>query len=243
MSRQPELRRTGMERQLYRWAAIAAALIVFSGFARTFYLKGLFDTPALSTLHWVHGTMMTLWLGMFIAQVSLVAAGRTDLHRRLGIVGALLALTMIVLNTLTGIDAGRRGAVPPPAAAAGITPLMFMAVPLIDVVVFAVLIGAGLWNRRRRDVHKRLMLLATLGILTPGIARIPLAILQQGGLPAFFGMTILAVLICAAIDTALHRRLHPAFLWGGGLIILSVPLRIKLAGTAVWTQFAGWLIA
>jgi hypothetical protein len=31
----------------------------------------------------------------------------------------------------------------------------------------------------------------------------------------------LSVLVCVAIDTLRHRRLHPAFGWGGGLVLIS----------------------
>ena len=231
--------RHGTERYLYPLAGIAAAILVFAGFARTFYLRGFFATPALSDLMWLHGTLNTLWLGLFIVQVTLIANRRPDLHRRVGLFAGFLILAMIVTNVAMAIDAGRRGASPAP----GITPLMFMAVPLVDVVLFTGLVGTGLWNRKRRDVHKRLMLIATLSLMTPGIARIPVASFHAVGLPAFFGITITAIIICAVIDTIIHHRLHPAFAWGGGLVILSVPFRIFLANTGAWARFASWLIA
>jgi hypothetical protein len=181
---------------------------------------------------------MTLWFALFIVQLRLVAAGRTDLHRRLGVFGAVLVVLIVAVGVTTAVDAGRRGVSPAPE----VTPLMFMAIPLADLVVFAILVGVALWNRRRSDIHKRLMLLATLSILTPGIARIPLAFVQQGGLPMFFGLTVLSVIICVVVDTVKNRRLHPAFGWGGTLVVASVPLRLMLAGTAVWTQFATWLV-
>jgi hypothetical protein len=143
------------------------------------------------------------------------------------------------VGVVAAIDAGRRGASPAP----GVPPLMFMAIPLFDMPVFAVLVGVALWNRRRPDIHKRLMLLATLGLLTPGIARIPLAFIQQGGPPVFFGLALLIVLVCVAIDTARSRRLHPAFGWGAALIFSMVPLRVLIAGTPAWTKFASWLVA
>ena len=229
----------GVGRRFYSWVAVAAALTIFAGFAQTFYLKGLFATPALSGLLWVHGVVMTLWFALFIVQVRLVASGRTDVHRRLGVFGAILLLLILPTGVATAIAAARRGFSPAPE----VTPLMFMAIPLTDLVVFALLVGVALWNRRRSDTHKRLMLLATVSVLTPGIARIPLGFVQQGGLPVFFGLTVLAVITCVAVDTVKNRRLHPAFGWGGALVIASVPLRLMLAGTAAWTQFATWLVA
>ncbi len=112
---------------------------------------------------------------------------------------------------------------------------------LVTIAVFATLVGVALWKRRRSAVHKRLMLLATVSILTPAIARIP--VIEDGGLPVFVGFTILAVLLCIGVDTWRNRRLHPAFGWGGAFVIISEPFRIWLAGTSTWNQIATWLIS
>lgn len=223
---------------LYAWVAVGAALIIFAGFARTFYLRSVFGAPPLSALLVVHGIVMTMWMVLFIAQVGLVAAGRTDLHRRLGMFGLVVAVLVICVGVAASIDAGRRGASPAPS----VPPLVFMAIPLFDMPVFAALVGVALWKRRRPDIHRRLMLLATLGLLTPGIARIPLDLIQQGGPPVFFGLALFFPLLCIAIDTARSRRLHPAFGWGAALVILMLPLRLLIAGTERWAQFAGWLV-
>ena len=222
----------------YAWVAVAAASIIFAGFARTFYLRSISGAPPLSPLLFTHGIVMTMWMVLFIAQVLLVAARHTELHRRLGVVGLVLAVLVICVGVAASIDAGRRGASPAP----GVPALMFMAIPLFDMPVFAGLVGVALWNRRRPDIHKRLMLLATLGLLTPGIARIPLDIIQRGGPPLFFGLALFFPLLCIAIDTARSRRLHPAFGWGGALVILMLPMRLVIASTPAWTRFAEWLV-
>lgn len=238
MSAIPKSSGKSVNRRFYLWAGVFAALIVFTGFAQTFYLKGMFETPTLSGLLMMHGVIMTLWFALFIAQVRLNAVGRNDLHRRLGVFGAILAGLVVAVGVAVAIDSARRGFTPAPE----VPPLVFMAVPLFDLAVFTVLVAVALWNRRRGDTHKRLMLLATVSLLTAAIARIPLGFIEQGGLPVFFGLMILFVITCVAIDTARTRRLHPAFGWGSGLIILSVPLRLMVGGTASWTQFASWLV-
>lgn len=224
--------------RFYGWAAGLSAAIIFAGFARTFYLKSFFAAAPLSGLHWAHGVVMSLWLALLLVQVALVAGGRTDLHRRLGVAGFVLALLVVGVCVTLAIDAARRGASPAP----GVTPLMFIAVPMADALVFTVLAGAGLALRRRADFHKRLMLLATLAILAPGIARLPFDALRAGGLPVIFGLTLALVLLAIVVDTVRHRRLHPAFGWGGALIVVSVPGRIMLAGTPAWNSFAQWLV-
>jgi hypothetical protein len=224
--------------RFYAWAALAAALIIFAGFARTFYLRSMSGAPALSPLLIVHGVVMTTWFVVFGAQVWLVTAGRTGLHRRLGVLGLIMALLVVCVGVAAAIDAGRRGASPAP----GVPPLMFMAIPLFDMPVFALLVAIALWQRRRPDIHKRLMLLATVGMLTPAVGRIPLDFIQHGGPPVFFGLALLVVFACIAVDSARSRRLHPAFAWGGALIVAMLPLRLLIASTQAWTQFARWLV-
>jgi hypothetical protein len=48
-------------------------------------------------------------------------------------------------------------------------------------------VGGALYLRRRRtDVHKQLMLIAAITQLDAAIARIPLAVIENGGYPSFF---------------------------------------------------------
>lgn len=236
MAVDPGTLRSGIDRRSYTWTAVAAAIIVFAGFARTYFLKSAFGAPALSGPLHLHGLVMTRWFALFILQTRLVAVGRTNLHRRMGVIGALLATLVLIAGVATAIAAARRGVSPGPP------PLVFLTIPLGDMLVFAILVDTGLLLRRRSDFHKWFMLLATLSILTAAIARIPLQFIQTGGLPVFFGLTDVCILACVAFDTVKHRRLHPAFGWGGLLIVASQPLRFLLAGTPAWTDFAGWLV-
>jgi hypothetical protein len=95
--------------------------------------------------------------------------------------------------------------------------------------------------RRRPDIHKRLMLLATISILAAAIARLPFAFIQQVGPLAFFGLTDAFVLFCVLYDLVTLRRIHRASVLAGLLIVASHPLRMMLGGTQAWLSFAAWL--
>ncbi|HSV71528.1 MAG TPA: hypothetical protein VLI72_15570 [Methylibium sp.] len=225
------------DRRFFGIAAVVVALVVFAGFARTYYLKPIFGTPALSGLVHVHGVVMTLWFALLIVQVRLVATHRTDLHRKLGVAGALLALAVVLVGVATAITAARLGHTPGPP------PLAFLIVPLTDMLVFTLLVGTGLALRRRPAAHKRLMLLGGVGMLTAAIARLPLLPLLPGDIiVTAISLTVLGVVVCVAVDTWRQRRLHPALLAGGLLIVVSWPLRLALSGTPTWQRVAGWLI-
>lgn len=236
MQATPVINRRRRERWFYISMSIAAVITVFAGFAPTYYLRPYFNTAPLMPLLHVHGIVFTSWLVLFLIQTTLVAAHRTDIHRRLGILGGVIATLMILIGTSTAVIRASQGATPVP----GVSSLSFLVVPLGDMFVFAILVGAGFYYRRRPDVHKRLMLLATVSILAAAIARLPFAIMQAGP-PAFFGFTDLFVVACILYDLVTLKRVHRATALAALLIIASQPLRLMLAGTHVWLAFAGWL--
>jgi hypothetical protein len=224
------------DRVFFMALPIAMMIAVFVGFGPTYYLKGAYRTPALSTLYHLHGLLFTSWMVLLIGQAALVAARRTPLHRRLGILGGVLAGAMMITALAVTIDLGRRGAGPP-----GIPPIQFMIVPFSTLIVFPVLVGAALWLRRRPDTHKRLMLIATMELTPAAFGR--WAILEPYGPPAFFGMSDAFLLAIVAYDLMTRRRVHSATVWGGLFLLGSQGLRVVFSGTDAWQDFGRWLIS
>ena len=226
------------DRMFYSGMAIAMAATVFIGFARTYYLSAYFGTHGtiggrpFSTILRVHAMLFTTWVLLFITQTLLVATHRVAIHRRLGVAVGVVAATMIVVGTATARDLARSGGAPP-----GIDPLTFLAIPFGDMAVFTLLIATALCLRHKKEAHKRLMLLAFTSILAAAVARFP-GVLPLGPL-WFFGLTFLPILaFCITYDLVTRRRVHPAYLFGGALLILSVPVRLIISGTPTWHRLA-----
>jgi hypothetical protein len=232
--REPSKRR---ERLFYIGMAVALVLTVFSGFSRTFYLRPYFDARPLIPLLIVHGVVFTGWLALLVIQTTLVATKRIRTHMRLGIAGMVLALLMVLIGSFTAIIRAKLFTVPPGAG----SPLSFLTIPLGDMLIFAILVGSAFYFRRRVDTHKRLMLLATIGILPAAVARLPFAFIQQYGPLAFFGLSDLFIVPCLIYDLITRGRPHRATILGGALIVLSQPLRLIIGGTNAWIAFAAWL--
>ena len=111
MATVPSVYRISKDHRLYIWAAVFVPIIVLAGFARSYYLKGLFGTPALpGLLVHMHGIVMTSWVVLFVTQVWLVASRRIKVHQRLGVLGAILAAVVVVVGIATGIAGAKRGA-------------------------------------------------------------------------------------------------------------------------------------
>jgi hypothetical protein len=225
------------DRVFYSGMAIVMALTVFVGFAPSYYLRSLFGAPSptggfvMPPMVHVHGIVFSAWVLLFIVQTALVASHRVKLHQKLGMAGAGLAALMVVVGLVTAIKAAARGATPP-----GVDALVFLAVPLFDMLLFAIFVGTALWYRRQKETHKRLMLMAYFSIIVAAVARLP-GVLPLGP-PAFFGATFVFFLAAMAYDLATRRRVHKAYLWGAALFAVSVPGRLLLSGTEAWRTFA-----
>lgn len=225
------------ERLFYSGMSVAVLITVFSGFARTYFLRPYFNAqPLLPILH-LHGLIFSSWIILLITQTALIAGKRIDIHRRLGVAGAVIASLMVIVGTLTAIIRAKVIDVPPGSP----PPLVFLTIPLGDMLVFAILVAAGFYFRRRADVHKRLMLLATIAILPAAVARLPFAFIQQGGPLAFFGLSDLFIVPCLIYDLLTRGRFHRATVLGGLLIVISHPLRLVIGNTSAWLAFATWL--
>lgn len=229
------------ERAFYSGFTVFMALVVFAGFARTYYLRPLLPAPALAgqlpvtgLIH-VHALLFSGWMVLLVLQARLVATGRVPLHRRLGLAGVALAVLMVGVGTVTALQAVGRGVSPP-----GLDARRFLVVPLFALLVFGVLFAAAVVARRRPQAHKRLMLLATIGLLPPALARWLIFYLGLGP-PVVLGVTTLFVVPLVVWDLSTRGRLHPATLWGGLFVVLSVPARLAIAFTPGWLGLANRL--
>lgn len=222
----------------YIHSVIAGLILVltFAGFAQSYYLKNLFGGDALSVLLHMHGLVMTLWILLFMLQVRLIATRKHALHRRVGMWGMGLGLLVMVIGIATAVDSARRAQ----AAPGG---LSFLATSLGGLLVFVALVVLGLIYRRQRDFHSRFMLLANLSIIAPAIARLPLDVIERGGLTLIFIIKDVCILAFVVYDLASTRRLHPATAWASLLIILSYPVTRMIGATPVWIDIAKWLVS
>jgi hypothetical protein len=180
---------------------------------------------------------MSAWCLLFGAQSYLVATHRVHLHRRLGIIGAVLAILVVVVGAHATVAAAARE-----VRDHVVHRFHFLfGLNLVNLLVFAVLVGTALALRGRSDFHKRLMLLATITMLAPAIARIVLLVTHS---PMTQILTFdFCILTCVAVDTGLNRRLHPAFGWGAVFILGSFHLAFLAVGTKWWLPFVAWVFS
>ena len=164
----------------------------------------------------VHVFLFTSWIFLFLAQTTLVASHRTDLHRKLGVAGAADCGLMILITVGGAISAFVHS---PPRPA--FDHFMLHVVVHVDAIDFAILAIAGiLFRNRDSEIHKRLMFLATVVVA----ARFPFLgsffktkwhhYIDQD---AFFMTGVL-------YDLITRGRVNKAYIWGGLIFVLMPPL-------------------
>jgi hypothetical protein len=249
---------TGRRRRVDRWFYIGVGLFVILlsvvGFGPSIIDESRRNAPP-TPMAIAHGIVAGSWLLLFLTQSSLVATRRIAVHRRLGMVGPVLAIALIVLGCLVTVGEVRRGydlsgdvtralarpgsLLPAPAG------LLFSLAGFLD---FGVLVAAGLWYRHRPDIHKRLMLLAMVPLASEPF-------LHLGGhlivyWPNFQGagtfiprMTPLLLSVSAIHDWVTQRRIHPVSLWVPILLFAWLTaLAVVVLPSAPWREFTAWLI-
>jgi hypothetical protein len=233
--------------KLYVGLALMIAAIVFVGFSRSFY--GTFvENAAHPWIIHVHAAVYVGWLALLIAQTLLAARGEIATHRRVGnfgiaygalvwILGLIVSVAMPVINVRSGLWRVEQGE-------------QFLATPLVDMVLFGGFFGAAIVYRRKPEIHKRLIILATVAVMFAAVGRAftnvgfllgdPEAPL--GGIPARLLLWYSPVLIAMAHDLVTRRRIHPVYVIG--VVVMAVAfLRFPYSQTDQWHGIARTILA
>ncbi len=237
-------------RWFYAWMAVTCVAVAVLGFMPTYFVplvQGQFAAPPVIHLH---GMIFFGWTVLFAVQTQLVARGATLAHRTWGMLGVAWATAMVfvvfaaVVSRITMLSAAgyREDA------------LAFSWVQVGGIGLFATMFTLAIVNLKKPEVHKRLLLVATISLLQAPIARWFQVLLAPpvppGGvaLPPPLALTIppgivadLLLVTAIVYDWRTRGKPHPVYLIGGGAVLafqLSVPL---VGGSAVWQGVAAWI--
>jgi hypothetical protein len=233
--------------KIYVGLALMIAAIVLVGFSRSFYGTFFADAAHPWIIH-VHAAVYAGWLALLIAQTVLAARGDIATHRRVGnfgiaygalvwILGLIVSIAMPVFNVHTGLWPMERGE-------------QFLAIPLGDMALFGGFFGAAIAYRRKPEIHKRLVILASVAVMFAAVGRAftnvgillgdPSAPL--GGQPARLLIWYSPVLVAMAHDLVTRRRIHPVY-WIGVVAMAVAFLRLPYSQTEHWHQIARTILA
>jgi hypothetical protein len=227
--------------------AIGCALVAFLSFVPTYWLPLLSGSLRISPLVHLHAALQFGWVLLFVAQAGLAGSGRIGMHRVLGPFGVMLAAAMLVFGVIAAVSSYNVQA----AAGHAEQARAFMVAPISNVLFFAVCVVIAASHFRQPEIHKRLMVLATVSVLVPAIARVFLVAITGGTaiapppievtlVPSL--VTDLLLVIAMVHDRKAHGRVHRVYWIGGGLLLATQLLRIPFAHTPLWQSIADGLI-
>jgi hypothetical protein len=204
--------------------------VVLVGFWPTYFGRLLRGDIARPLVVQIHGLVFVGWMALLVAQVVLAWRGRVQMHRRVGQWGIAYGALVLVMGVTVGIAAPvmhfHAGEWTQDRAAG------FLLITFGDMVLFGSLFGAAVAYRRRPEIHKRLMVGATVALLFAAVGRI--SALDQA-IPALLAIWLSPVLIGMAYDWKTRGRPHPAYVVSA-LWLLVGALRVTLVESEVWLR-------
>lgn len=224
--------RGAQERFTFKLACAMAAVMV-AGFSLQLAMgRSSFGAPL--RVH-AHAVIFFGWIGLFLTQAGLAARGDFTRHRLLGQIAALWLVAMVAAGltvTVALVQAGR--------APFFFYPQQFLIADPVNLLAFVGLTLAALQHRRQRDWHMRLQICAFASVMAPGVGRLlPMPLLSPYAFEAAALVPLVFPLIGMARDRKRLGRVHPAWLWGGGVIVAMVLVFDLLT----YSPFGDWLYA
>ncbi len=242
-----------VDRWIYVFTAASFVAIVLAGFIPSSIGKiaavQAGERPPFPLLMHLHALLMGFFLLLLLAQTSLVAVGRCDLHRRLGLLSMVIAPALVVVGFLlinynfnllwSALQSAPAGAERDQLEGALEVTNNIKLLQLRIGILFPLFLVIALRARGKdAGLHKRMMILATAMTLPAGIDRIPWLPATMPVSPVSPDLyTLVAIAPMFVWDVVRNRSVHRAYwIWLG----VNIPFAIAvhgLWGTAAWYAF------
>jgi hypothetical protein len=216
-----------LHRYFYFSMSLLVAAIVVAGFKRTVDANLFHPAVPRPFILWIHGAAFAGWVIFFICQSTLVRIRKVSWHRSIGWFGAGLATVMVPLGIATAIIMARFDTVQLHQSGAG----AFLSIPFYDMIAFGVSIALAIYWRTKPELHRRLIFIATCGLMDAAFGRFDYLFDHN----LFFPCLDLLILLGVARDLLVDRRVHKAYLFALPLLIVGQSLAVYM-----WRSNPSW---
>lgn len=237
-----------MKSDRYFYSATAALILAITivGFF-TFYTTGhgaggRVIAPGIMPTVIVHGMAITFWYLLSLAQALLIAGRNRKLHMTLGWSAVGLLPIVAVSGILVAVRSARAA---PNFNFFGMGYHDFLLVMFVEMAVFTGLVTAGILMRKRPEIHRGLMVSASLSLLLGATTRIPWLVSLFGGdesRTAFFGPVFVLGAILIAVRSLLTRKFDRWLATGYALTVVAYLLAEQFSRTDAWRQTAAMML-
>jgi hypothetical protein len=209
-----------VDRYFYFAMSLLMVAIVVSGFSQTVDANLFHAAIPRPAIVWFHGAAFSAWVLFYVFQSVLVRTRNVKLHRSLGWFGAGLGVAMVLLGFTTAIVMTRfdMRVLHEPGVDA------FLIIPFYDMVAFGTLLTLAILWRKKPNLHRRLLFLATAGLLDAAFGRFQYLFDTN-----LFALCVLAVMLLGVLrDLLVDKRIHRTYL-------VALPCLIVVYGFAFYT--------
>jgi hypothetical protein len=222
------------------WCGWLIAAVVAYGFAHTLSNNLLRASVPRPRILWIHAAVSFGWVALFTLQTALVRFRHVRLHRRLGVAGLFLGVMMPPIGIATALVMARFDVTEGLRESAYVA--AHLSIPLNDMISFVAVFAAAAWWRKRPDVHRRLMLVATCLLTAAAFARFPSITITA--LRWYAGVDVL-LLLALARDLIVERRVHVAYAISLPPLVIGqiAAMWLFLARPHWWVELASRLVA
>lgn len=230
-----------IDRYFYSISAVVFLLLTFWGF-HSFYLYGKAAggdpiAPGMLVLDSIHGAAISAWFLLFLVQAVLIGVRNRRLHMKLGWAALAIAPVLLISSVLTAVHSVQLSldsvffATPYPR---------FLLVMFTEIAVYTAFVATGLTTRKRPVIHRSMMLLASLSLVSGATARIPALypVFGHAGWPGLFGPIFVLGAVLLVIRSLLTRKLDWPFAVGYTALVAAYILAFHLAFTETWNRLA-----
>jgi hypothetical protein len=219
-------RRGVVEEYFYLAMSLLIAVIVVTGFSRTVNHNLFHPAIARPFLLWVHGAAFSGWVAFYILQSALVRTHNVKLHRSLGWFGAGLGALMVPLGFTIAIIMGRFD-----SQQLHLSDPTFLSIPFYDMIAFGTLLSLAIYWRRKPDLHRPLLFIATCCLLDAPFGRSDFLFDHYLFYPCLDAVMLLGVIR----DLMTNRRVHAVYRYALPVLIAGQAFTVYL-----WHGSPGW---
>jgi hypothetical protein len=209
-----------IDKYFYFAMSLLTAAIVVYGFSHTVNAFLIHAEVPRPRILWVHATVFSGWVLFFILQTALVRTHHVSWHRTLGWFGAGLGTLMVPLGITTAVVMGRFDTHRLHDAGAA----LFRIVPFCDMLAFATFFALAVYWRRKPELHRRLIFIATCVLLSAAFGRMPFF----GNHLIFYAGVDAVILLGVLRDLLVNRSVHKVYR-------VALPLLVVLQGFVMYT--------
>jgi hypothetical protein len=232
------------DRFFYTCSGAIFLVLIVIGFRNYIFAGRLFDgtpiKPAMLAAIVAHSSAIFAWFLLFFVQSLLIATQNRRVHMKLGWSVLAIASTIAVTGPFVAVRSTRVENTPVfdwPARP-------FLLVMLTEIALYVVFVAIGVVNRKRPRIHRPMMLLASLSLISGATGRIPLvnSIFGLHQWMALFGPVVALGGLCLLVRWAMTRSLDREFATGYAALITVSLIVSRMAMTNAWVSWAGIIV-